>query len=161
MPATLSIHDVTVTRGAVPVLDHVDLVAAPGRRTGVVGPNGVGKSTLLAACASALPLDSGEVRVAPITATVGWLRQEPERSTSSLSPGERTRAELALLMAQGANLLVLDEPTNHLDLPAIEQLEQALDAFTGTLLLVTHDRAFLDEVRITRRVRLVEGRIAG
>ena len=59
------------------------------------------------------------------------------RPAGSLSPGERTRAALALLQARGVNLLVLDEPTNHLDLPAIEQLEQALDSFPGTLLLVT------------------------
>ena len=52
-------------------------------------------------------------------------------------------------MAQGVNCLVLDEPTNHLDLAAIEQLEQALDGFDGTLLLVTHDRWLLDAVRIT------------
>ena len=61
-----------------------------------------------------------------------------------LSPGERTRAAMALLQARGVNLLVLDEPTNHLDLPAIEQLEQALESFAGTLLLVTHDRRLLD-----------------
>src|SRR4029079_716701 len=66
------------------------------------------------------------------------------RAAASLSPGERTRASLALLMASGANCLVLDEPTNHLDLPAIEQLETALEAFDGTLLLVTHDRRRLD-----------------
>ena len=66
-----------------------------------------------------------------------------------LSPGERSRAVLAMLMAQGVNCLVLDEPTNHLDLAAIEQLEQALDSYDGTLLLVTHDRWLLDAVRIT------------
>ena len=66
---------------------------------------------------------------------------------------------LALLMARGTNLLVLDEPTNHLDLPAIEQLEIALEAFSGTVLLVTHDRALLDNVRLTRRVELAAGRI--
>ena len=60
-------------------------------------------------------------------------------------------------MANGANCLVLDEPTNHLDLPAIEQLEQALDTFAGTVLLVTHDRALLDEVRLTRTLRLEHG----
>jgi ATPase subunit of ABC transporter with duplicated ATPase domains len=60
-------------------------------------------------------------------------------------------------MANGANLLVLDEPTNHLDLPAIEQLEQALDAFSGTVLLVTHDRALLTRVRLTRTFELVDG----
>ena len=68
----------------------------------------------------------------------------------SLSPGERTRATLAVLMARGTNCLVLDEPTNHLDLDAIEQLEQALDTFDGTLLLVTHDRRFLEAVHVTR-----------
>ena len=74
------------------------------------------------------------------------------RPAQSLSPGERTRASLALLMASGANWLVLDEPTNHLDLPAIEQLETALGAYDGTLLLVTHDRRLLDAVRIDRTV---------
>lgn len=81
------------------------------------------------------------------------------RPASSLSPGERTRAVLALLMANGANCLVLDEPTNHLDLPAIEQLEQALETFGGTVLLVTHDRSLLESVRITRTVTLEAGRI--
>jgi len=56
---------------------------------------------------------------------------------------------------------VLDEPTNHLDLPAIEQLEQALGAFAGTLLLVTHDRQLLDAVTLTRRIELVDGRVTG
>jgi ATPase subunit of ABC transporter with duplicated ATPase domains len=71
-----------------------------------------------------------------------------------LSPGERTRAELALLMANEVNCLVLDEPTNHLDLPAIEQLEQALETYPGTLLLVSHDRRLLDAVRVTRTLTL-------
>jgi len=65
MPASLSFHDVTVTRAARPILDHVDLLVAPGERSGVVGPNGVGKSTLLAAAAGVLALDSGEVRTTP------------------------------------------------------------------------------------------------
>jgi ATPase subunit of ABC transporter with duplicated ATPase domains len=77
-----------------------------------------------------------------------------ERAGASLSPGERTRAILATLMARGVNCLVLDEPTNHLDLAAIEQLESALDAFDGTLLLVTHDRRFLEAVHVTRTVTL-------
>lgn len=79
------------------------------------------------------------------------------RSAASLSPGERTRAALALLQGRGVNLLVLDEPTNHLDLPAIEQLESAMDNFAGTLLLVTHDRRMLDTVRSTRRWQLGSG----
>ena len=76
------------------------------------------------------------------------------RPARNLSPGERTRASLALLMASGANWLVLDEPTNHLDLPAIEQLETALDAFDGTLLLVTHDRELLEAVTLDRTIEL-------
>ncbi|MCU1368318.1 MAG: transporter ATP-binding protein, partial [Ilumatobacteraceae bacterium] len=78
---------------------------------------------------------------------------------TSLSPGERTRLVLALLMAKGTNCLVLDEPTNHLDLAAIEQLEIALEAFGGTVLLVTHDRTLLANVRLTRRIELDQGRI--
>jgi ATPase subunit of ABC transporter with duplicated ATPase domains len=62
-------------------------------------------------------------------------------------------------MATGVNVLVLDEPTNHLDLEAIEQLEAALDGFDGTVLLVTHDRAFLEAVEVTRTVDL--GALAG
>ena len=77
-----------------------------------------------------------------------------DRPGQALSPGERTRALLAELMALGVNCLVLDEPTNHLDLEAIEQLESALDGFDGTLVLVTHDRAFLEAVRVTRTLDL-------
>src|SRR5215475_9371609 len=79
------------------------------------------------------------------------------RPVAMLSPGERTRADLALLMDAGANLLVLDEPTNHLDLPAIEQLEQALDLYDGTLLVVTHDRALADGLRVTRQLLVRDG----
>ena len=89
-----------------------------------------------------------------LLAKFGLRSDHVSRPIASLSPGERTRAVLALLMARGANCLVLDEPTNHLDLPAIEQLEQALDTFDGTLLLVTHDRRLLDAVRIDRTITL-------
>jgi ATPase subunit of ABC transporter with duplicated ATPase domains len=82
------------------------------------------------------------------------------RPASSLSPGERTRAALALLQARGVNLLVLDEPTNHLDLPAIEQLESALDRYPGTFLLVTHDRRMLESVSVTRRLVVSDGQVA-
>ena len=81
------------------------------------------------------------------------------RSAESLSPGERTRVGLALLQARGVNLLVLDEPTNHLDLEAIEQLEQAMEAFDGTVLLVTHDRRMLDNVRLSRRWHVEDGQV--
>ena len=77
-----------------------------------------------------------------------------------LSPGERTRAAMALLQARGVNLLVLDEPTNHLDLPAIEQLEEALDSYDGALLLVTHDRRLLDNVRLDQRWAVADGQVS-
>ena len=73
-----------------------------------------------------------------------------ERSCSTLSPGERTRAHLAELMARGVNCLVLDEPTNHLDLEAIEQLETALQVYDGTAVVVSHDRRFLANLAPTR-----------
>ncbi len=76
------------------------------------------------------------------------------RDASSLSPGERTRALVALFTARGVNCLVLDEPTNHLDVAAIEELERALDSFDGTVLLVTHDRRFLSRFRATRTLEL-------
>ncbi len=94
-----------------------------------------------------------------LLAKFGLAAEHVARPASSLSPGERTRATLALLMATGANCLVLDEPTNHLDLPAIEQLEQALESFEGTLLLVTHDRALLDNVRIDRVLLVGKGNV--
>lgn len=81
------------------------------------------------------------------------------RPTDALSPGERTRAVLAAFALVGVNLLVLDEPTNHLDLPAIEQLESALDGYPGTLVLVTHDRRLLESVTTTRRIELSDGQL--
>ncbi|MGL5864993.1 MAG: ABC-F family ATP-binding cassette domain-containing protein [Dermatophilaceae bacterium] len=77
-----------------------------------------------------------------------------------LSPGERTRAAMALLQARGVNLLVLDEPTNHLDLPAIEQFEAALDSYDGALLLVSHDRRLLENVRLDQRWQVEHGRVS-
>jgi ATPase subunit of ABC transporter with duplicated ATPase domains len=77
-----------------------------------------------------------------------------DRTGAELSPGERSRAVLAVLMAEGVNCLVLDEPTNHLDLEAIEQLEQALASYEGTVVVVSHDRRFLEAVAITRTVTL-------
>jgi ATPase subunit of ABC transporter with duplicated ATPase domains len=81
------------------------------------------------------------------------------RDPASLSPGERTRATLATLQTTGVNVLVLDEPTNHLDLPAIEQLEQAISGFEGTLIVVTHDRRFLDAMTCTRTIEVDHGTV--
>lgn len=100
-------------------------------------------------------MNSGEVRT--LLAKFGLKADHVTRAVDGLSPGERTRAGLALLQARGVNVLVLDEPTNHLDLPAIEQLEQALASYTGALLLVTHDRRMLAAVQTDRRWRVEAG----
>ncbi|OUM41792.1 ABC-F family ATP-binding cassette domain-containing protein [Arthrobacter sedimenti] len=102
-------------------------------------------------------LAQGEVRT--LLAKFGLKADQVRADVGSLSPGERTRAGLALLQARGVNLLVLDEPTNHLDLPAIEQLEEALEAYTGALLLVTHDRRLLENVRLDERWQVEDGRV--
>jgi ATPase subunit of ABC transporter with duplicated ATPase domains len=104
--------------------------------------------------------DLAPEEIRTLLAKYGLKADHVVRPAATLSPGERTRAALALLQARGVNLLVLDEPTNHLDLPAIEQLESALDAYPGTLLLVTHDRRMLAAVHTTRQLRVEAGRVA-
>ncbi|MEV6794521.1 ABC-F family ATP-binding cassette domain-containing protein [Streptomyces sp. NPDC051320] len=117
-----------------------------------------GDDTLLAAFCAAVPeTEPAEVRT--LLAKFGLKAAHVTRPATTLSPGERTRAALALLQGRGVNLLVLDEPTNHLDLEAIEQLESALDSYEGTLLLVTHDRRMLDAVRTTRRIEVADGKV--
>ncbi|WP_370422642.1 ABC-F family ATP-binding cassette domain-containing protein [Streptomyces sp. QH1-20] len=118
-----------------------------------------GDEALLTAFEAAVPeLEPADVRT--LLAKFGLKAVHVLRPAATLSPGERTRAALALLQARGVNLLVLDEPTNHLDLPAIEQLESALASYNGTLLLVTHDRRMLEAVHTTRRIEVTAGRIA-
>ena len=118
----------------------------------------LGPQPLARAFGDALP-DWPDAQVRTLLAKFGLGSEHVHRPAASLSPGERTRAALALLQAREVNLLVLDEPTNHLDLPAIEQLEQALDSFGGTVLLVTHDRRMLADVRATRRWHVEAGRL--
>jgi ATPase subunit of ABC transporter with duplicated ATPase domains len=112
---------------------------------------------LVAAFRGATGQDESDART--LLAKFGLGADDVLRPVGTLSPGERTRADLALLMARRANLLVLDEPTNHLDLMAIEQLEEALATYDGTVLLVTHDRRLLDHVRTDRHVHVDGGRV--
>jgi len=116
----------------------------------------------------ALPLGPAFETVAPemtqaevrtLLAKFGLKADQVTSRVDRLSPGERTRAAMALLQARGVNLLVLDEPTNHLDLPAIEQLEQALESYDGALLLVSHDRRLLANVRLDQRWHVDGGRV--
>jgi ATPase subunit of ABC transporter with duplicated ATPase domains len=113
--------------------------------------------TVLEGFAAATGLGHQEAR--SVLATFGLTAGHVLRAPSTLSPGERTRAQLAAIMAGGVNCLVLDEPTNHLDLPAIEELERALRAYAGTMILVTHDRALLGAVAPGRTVQLRDGRV--
>ncbi|MBT1683643.1 ABC-F family ATP-binding cassette domain-containing protein [Curtobacterium flaccumfaciens] len=113
----------------------------------------------LAAAFEAIVPEYTTADVRTLLAKFGLKADHVGRPASALSPGERTRAGLALLQARGVNVLVLDEPTNHLDLTAIEQLEQALESYDGTLLLVTHDRRMLETVRLDRQWRVEGGTV--
>jgi ATPase subunit of ABC transporter with duplicated ATPase domains len=118
----------------------------------------LGTEQLLDAFSAEVP-DWPTAEVRTLLAKFGLVADHVLRPAVTLSPGERTRAALALLQARGINVLVLDEPTNHLDLAAIEQLEEALTAYAGTLLLVTHDRRMLDAVATNRHLEVDRGRV--
>ncbi|MEW1985750.1 ABC-F family ATP-binding cassette domain-containing protein [Pseudarthrobacter oxydans] len=119
----------------------------------------LGGNLTLADAVEAVLVDLNPAEVRTLLAKFGLKADHTTRTAESLSPGERTRAALALLQARGVNLLVLDEPTNHLDLPAIEQLEEALESYEGALLLVTHDRRLLENVRLDVRWNVDNGMV--
>ncbi len=177
------------------LLEDGELWLERGEHVSLVGPNGVGKTTLIDALAGRRELEGGRVRSGH-NVTLGYLSQhaeelgtrgtvldaiqratgltpgrarallgrflfsgeEVEKPLDGLSGGERRRLSLAILVSSGANVLILDEPTNHLDLDAREALEDALSAFEGAVLLVSHDRALLDAVG-TRTIALEDGRL--
>ncbi len=126
-----------------------------GREGGNRGSRGRETETVVDALMRATNSTLSEAR--SLLAKFGLGAEAATRQASSLSPGERTRAELAVFAAAGVNFLVLDEPTNHLDLPAIEQLESPLENFDGTLLLVSHDRRLLETIELGRRLELGPG----
>ncbi|MEP7113569.1 MAG: ABC-F family ATP-binding cassette domain-containing protein [Ilumatobacteraceae bacterium] len=146
--------EVALTSGAQRLGPSVQLGRLEQARTQLAGS---GDQSTLAAFQAASGLTISEART--LLAKFGVGAEHVHRPAESLSPGERTRLVLALFMAVGCNCLVLDEPTNHLDLPAIEQIEQAVDTFPGTVLLVSHDRVLLQHIRRTRTIELAAGRI--
>jgi len=177
------------------LLEDGQLWLERGEHVSLVGPNGVGKTTLIESVAERRPLDGGRLKTGH-NVNLGYLSQhtqelgskgtaleaaqratgltpgkarallgqflfsgeEVEKPIEGLSGGERRRLSLAVLVASGANVLILDEPTNHLDLDAREALEDALQAFEGAVLLVSHDRALLDAVG-SRTVAFEEGEL--
>src|SRR3954470_23055249 len=111
-------------------------------------------ATVLEACQRATKLTPGKARA--LLGGFLFSGEEVDKPVRGLSGGERQRLSLAILVHSGANVLVLDEPTNHLDLDAREALEDALRAYQGSLLLVSHDRALLDAVG-TRTIAVEDG----
>ena len=138
----LAARSVSKSFGDTVVLDRLSLTVAPGSRTGVVGPNGIGKSTLLRVLAGLEPPDSGAVRREPPRLAVAYLAQESE--PAGRSGGEAARAKLEAILASDADVLLLDEPTNDLDFAGLELLERFLDRHRGGLVVVSHDRALLE-----------------
>jgi ATPase subunit of ABC transporter with duplicated ATPase domains len=167
---TLAATHITKSYGADVVLDDVSVVVPPRARIGVVGPNGSGKTTLLRVLAGLEPPDSGRVERRPRSLTVAYLPQEdevgavdvpewrlrkaaarvglaadPRRPVEELSDGHLARANLAALLAAEPDVILLDEPTNNLDFEGLELLERFVAESPSALVIVSHDRAFLEQ----------------
>jgi ATPase subunit of ABC transporter with duplicated ATPase domains len=145
---------VTKSYGAEVVLADVSFVVPPRVRIGLVGQNGAGKSTLLRLLAGLEEPDAGRIRRTPPSLTVGYLAQERD-ADGTRSGGQEARAALAELLRGGFDVLLLDEPTNDLDFAGLAWLERSLAAHPGSVVVVSHDRAFLDRV-VTQIVELDE-----
>jgi len=159
---TLAAHTITKSYGDTVVLDGLSLAVTPSSRIGVVGPNGIGKSTLLRVLAGLEEPDAGAVSREPPGLGVAYLVQE--RDAEGLSGGEAARRYLESVLAADADVLLLDEPTNDLDFAALELLERFVDSHRGGIVAVSHDRAFLERMTAvvefeaeTRRPRVYAG----
>ena len=159
---TLAARTIGKSYGETVVLDGLSLSVTPSSRIGVVGPNGIGKSTLLRLLAGAEEPDSGAVTREPPALRVAYLVQE--RAVDGLSGGEAARRNLEAILAADADVLLLDEPTNDLDFAGLELLERFLASHRGGVVAVSHDRAFLERMTSiveleaeTRRIRVYTG----
>jgi ATPase subunit of ABC transporter with duplicated ATPase domains len=140
--------------GAEVVLEDVSLVVPPRARIGLVGPNGAGKSTLLRLLAGLEEPDAGRIRRTPASLMTGYLAQERDAAEAA-SGGQKARAALSGVLRGGFDVLLLDEPTNDLDFAGLAWLERGLASHPGSVVVVSHDRAFLDRT-VTRVVELDE-----
>jgi ATPase subunit of ABC transporter with duplicated ATPase domains len=152
---SITLVDVSVSHGADEVFSGISLTVGAGSRIGVVGPNGVGKTTLLRLLAGLEELERGRVRSSPPRLSVGYLPQELD--LGNRSGGQAARARLAELFRADHELYCLDEPTNDLDFAGLAWLERLVQGARGSVVVVSHDREFLDRT-VTRIVELEEGR---
>lgn len=180
----LHVNNLSKSFDETPIFEHVDISVYTDDIIGLIGPNGVGKSTIFKILTEQLPATTGTIKLGH-NVILGYYDQDQSNLTasntlfdeisdevplfnnteirtllgsflfngedvfkevSSLSGGEKGRLSLLKLMLSKANFLLLDEPTNHLDIPSKEALEEAIEAFEGTILLVSHDRYFLNKV---------------
>jgi ATP-binding cassette subfamily F protein 3 len=177
--------------GAEPIVENLSFLLRGGEKVALLGPNGIGKTTVLRLLLGEMQPMQGRVKSSP-RARIGYYAQEFEelndsvrvidemvyqcaltedrarkvlgrflfrgddvfKTVGDLSGGEKARLAILKIILSGANFLVMDEPTNHLDIPAREAVEEAMDAFPGTILLVSHDRYLID--RIADRVLVFE-----
>ena len=153
--SSITLVDVAISHGVHEIFSGVSLTVAAGSRVGLVGPNGVGKTTLLRLLAGLEEPERGRVRLNPPDLSVGYLPQEHERGT--LSGGQAAKAGLAALFREDHDLYCLDEPTNDLDFAGLDWLERLVHGVRGSVVVVSHDREFLDRT-VTRIVELEEGR---
>jgi ATP-binding cassette subfamily F protein uup len=128
---TLVARNITKSYGDTVVLERLSLTVNPSSRIGVVGPNGIGKSTLLRLLAGVEEPDSGAITRDPPDLTVAYLAQE--LAAAGLSGGEAARARLEAILAADAEMLLLDEPTNDLDFAALELVDRFVERFRGGL----------------------------
>ena len=150
----LTLDRITKFHGANPILLEVTLAVPEGARIGVVGPNGVGKSTLLRIAAGLDEPDGGSVTRAPATLTVGYMAQE-QNGDAPLSGGQASRKALDALLVDEYDVLLLDEPTNNLDFAGLARLERFMRTSPASIVVVSHDREFLDRT-VTRVLELDE-----